>query len=116
MLALRQEALQFVNNVPDNLLSDLVEYLKNFKLPNHNTEIKTGVKNILTTEEMINSLKSDPNVDPNKAAAFEAIAEWQKQNKGKILTRHPITPSIEEIERNYKARSGKLRAFCLIMD
>ena len=81
MLALRQEALQFVNNVPDNLLSDLVEHLKNFKLPNTNTEVKTGVKNILTTEEMINSLKSDPNVDPNKAAAFEAIAEWQKQNK-----------------------------------
>lgn len=39
--------------------------------------------------------------------------QWQSENKGRILTRHPLTPSVEEIERNYKARSGKLRAFCL---
>ena len=42
-----------------------------------------------------------------------AFREWQKNNLGKILTRHPITPSTEEIERNYKSRSGKLRAFSL---
>lgn len=42
-----------------------------------------------------------------------AFREWQKEGKGTILTRHPITPSEEEIQRNYKARSAKLRAFCM---
>ena len=37
----------------------------------------------------------------------------QANNLGKILTRHPLTPSENEIEKNYKARSAKLRAFCL---
>ena len=37
----------------------------------------------------------------------------QAQDLGKILTRHPLTPSENEIEKNYKARSAKLRAFCL---
>ena len=39
--------------------------------------------------------------------------EWQSDNLGKILTRHPLTPTDEEIAENYKARSAKLRAFCL---
>ena len=42
--------------------------------------------------------------------------EWQKDSLGKILTRHPLIPSEEEILRNYKARSAKLRAFCLNVD
>ncbi len=42
--------------------------------------------------------------------------EWQNENLGKILTKHPLTPSDNEIERNYKSRSAKLRAFCLIQD
>ena len=42
-----------------------------------------------------------------------AFRDWQKEGKGKILTRHPLTPSHEETERNYKARSAKLRAFLL---
>ena len=37
----------------------------------------------------------------------------QANNLGKILTRHPLTPSETEVEKNYKARSAKLRAFCL---
>lgn len=37
----------------------------------------------------------------------------QANNLGKILTRHPLTPSEAEVEKNYKARSAKLRAFCL---
>ena len=37
----------------------------------------------------------------------------QANDLGKILTRHPLTPSENEIEKNYKARSAKLRAFCL---
>lgn len=42
-----------------------------------------------------------------------SFKNWQNDGKGKILTRHPITPSQEETERNYKARSAKLRAFSL---
>lgn len=39
--------------------------------------------------------------------------EWQIEERGKILTRHPLVPSEEEVAKNYKARSAKLRAFCL---
>ncbi len=42
--------------------------------------------------------------------------QWQADKKGKILTRHPIVPSEQETANNYKARSGKLRAFCLKID
>ena len=40
--------------------------------------------------------------------------EWQNENKGKILTRHPLTPTEFEISQNYRARSAKLRAFFII--
>ncbi|MDR3331156.1 MAG: 16S rRNA (cytosine(1402)-N(4))-methyltransferase RsmH [Synergistaceae bacterium] len=36
---------------------------------------------------------------------------WVKEEKGKILTRHPIVPDEDEIQRNRKSRSAKLRAF-----
>lgn len=42
--------------------------------------------------------------------------QWQADGKGRIITRHPLTPSDEETADNYKARSAKLRAFCLIHD
>ncbi|MBQ6972364.1 MAG: 16S rRNA (cytosine(1402)-N(4))-methyltransferase RsmH [Synergistaceae bacterium] len=45
-----------------------------------------------------------------------AFRRWQNEGRGKILTRHPLTPSQEETERNYKARSAKLRAFSLTVD
>ncbi|MBR5913107.1 MAG: hypothetical protein IKZ58_01910 [Selenomonadaceae bacterium] len=62
MLALRQEALQIVNDIPDNLLAAFVQYLKNFK-PDKKISI------------------DDLNVDPKKAAAMKAIAEWQERNR-----------------------------------
>ena len=34
-----------------------------------------------------------------------------KKSKGRVLTRKPILPSEEELERNPRARSAKLRAF-----
>ena len=37
--------------------------------------------------------------------------ESQKQNKGEILTKKPLTPSKEEVINNPKASSAKLRAF-----
>ena len=37
---------------------------------------------------------------------------WAKEEKwGDILTKHPVLPDPEEIERNHKARSAKLRVF-----
>ena len=42
--------------------------------------------------------------------------DWHNEGRGRILTRHPLTPSQEEIERNYKARSAKLRAILLTVD
>lgn len=37
--------------------------------------------------------------------------EWKRAGRGEILTKHPLTPSEEEVEVNFKARSAKLRAF-----
>ena len=36
---------------------------------------------------------------------------WKEQGRGAVLTRHPVQPREEEMERNHKARSAKLRAF-----
>ncbi|MDR1649129.1 MAG: 16S rRNA (cytosine(1402)-N(4))-methyltransferase RsmH [Synergistaceae bacterium] len=37
---------------------------------------------------------------------------WEREEKeGVVLTRHPLLPPAEEIEKNFKARSAKLRAF-----
>ncbi|MBQ6773417.1 MAG: 16S rRNA (cytosine(1402)-N(4))-methyltransferase RsmH [Synergistaceae bacterium] len=43
-----------------------------------------------------------------------SFRQWQNDNKGRILTKHPLTPSDSEIGNNYKARSAKLRAFLTI--
>jgi len=41
-----------------------------------------------------------------------AFREWEKEKKwGIVLTRRPVLPDTEEIEKNHKARSAKLRAF-----
>ncbi|GAB1487050.1 hypothetical protein MASR2M79_21020 [Aminivibrio sp.] len=37
--------------------------------------------------------------------------DWQKEDFGKVLTRRPLLPAEEEVEKNYKARSAKLRVF-----
>ena len=42
-----------------------------------------------------------------------AFREWQNEELGKVLTRHPLIPSQDEVSKNYKARSAKLRAFCI---
>ena len=94
MLSLRQEALQFVNNVPDNLLSALVEHLNNFKLPSTNTDIetktKTVSKNTFTDEEIRNlAYATNIEVDPKKEKAFKELEEWRIQN------RHLLDPNTD---------------------
>ena len=42
-----------------------------------------------------------------------SFRQWQADGAGKIITRHPLVPSEEETAENYKARSAKLRAFCM---
>ena len=44
----------------------------------------------------------------------KTFRQWQTDGHGKILTRHPLTPTEKEIEENYKSRSAKLRAFSII--
>ena len=39
--------------------------------------------------------------------------KWKTDGRGELITRHPLVPSEDETENNYKARSAKLRAFCL---
>ena len=34
-----------------------------------------------------------------------------KKSKGKVITRKPILPSVEELEENKRAKSAKLRVF-----
>lgn len=77
------------------------------------------------TDELESLLKSIPEVNDSALVVFVsyhsledrmikyAFRKWQNEGRGKILTRHPLTPSQDETERNYKARSAKLRAFSL---
>lgn len=39
------------------------------------------------------------------------FVEWRRDGLGDILTKHPLVPSDDEVEGNFKARSAKLRAF-----
>jgi len=36
---------------------------------------------------------------------------FSQKSLGKIITKKPITPSLEEINRNVRSRSAKLRVF-----
>ncbi|MBR1657580.1 MAG: 16S rRNA (cytosine(1402)-N(4))-methyltransferase RsmH [Synergistaceae bacterium] len=78
--------------------------------------------------ELESLLKSLPEVNRTALVIFvsyhsledrmvkHSFRQWQNEGFGKIITRHPITPSEDEISRNYKARSAKLRAFSLSMN
>ena len=80
MTALRQEALQMVNDMPENLLAALVETIQNFKIQNETpVENEAEKKYPFTREELQAVLDSD--VDPKKAAALKGIEEWQERNK-----------------------------------
>lgn len=64
-MTLRQEAIDIVNNIPDDLLAALVQNLKTFKYE------KIDSRNRGITAD---------GVDPKKAAALAAIKEWQQKN------------------------------------
>ena len=85
MLTLRQEAIKIVNEIPDDSLSEfvnIISVLKNrFVKKKEQKTSKNKSESIYTTEEIKTLLKTDPNIDPKKAAAFAAIEEWQKNNK-----------------------------------
>ena len=42
-----------------------------------------------------------------------AFMEWSKRGDGNVLTRRPLLPGEDEIERNRSSRSAKLRAFVI---
>lgn len=44
------------------------------------------------------------------SAGFPGMCLW-KETKGKVVTRKPILPSEEELERNTRSKSAKLRVF-----
>ena len=46
----------------------------------------------------------------------ETLLMWQHESLGKAIFKGPLTPSAEEIKRNRRARSAKLRAFQLTSD
>lgn len=67
MTALREEALQIVNEMPDYLLQALVDNLQSFKKRQFN---------------MIDNEKvAKGELDPKKAAAFAALEEWRVRNR-----------------------------------
>ena len=49
----------------------------------------------------------------DKANGKGAAYNGENEELGRVLTRHPLIPSQDEVSKNYKARSAKLRAFCI---
>jgi len=45
------------------------------------------------------------------AIVKRTFKEWEAENIGHILTKKPITPSVQEVEENIRCRSAKLRVF-----
>jgi 16S rRNA (cytosine1402-N4)-methyltransferase len=94
-------------------VNDELEILKSF-LQNSLKVLKKGGRLVVITyhsledrivkeffkEESLISLT--PKQDP--------LGIFNKEAKLKIITRKPMTPSAYEVERNYRARSAKLRA------
>lgn len=132
----RQIATAIKRNIPITTTAQLVNLIRNTlpqpvqrKMGTHPARrifqaLRIFVNN--ETGELESLLKSLPAITASRNALIifvsyhsledrlikYAFREWQKNGVGKILTRHPLTPSDEEIERNNKARSSKLRAFC----
>ena len=84
MLALRSEAIQLVNELPENLLVEVVQNLRDLKNKIANkTELakKNVVEQTFSEEEFQNFLNSGSGIDPKKAIAFAKLEMWRKNNK-----------------------------------
>ena len=84
MLTLRQEAMQIVNDIPDDLLAEFVKHLNNFKFRvieknKHPKEIASSHR--FSEEEFQKFLHSGSGINPKKAAAFAALEKWKEENK-----------------------------------
>lgn len=104
MLTLRQQALQIVNEVPENLLSDFVTYLYNFRLKfaEKIEPTKTLVAgHTFTEEDWQNFLNSDSGIDPQKAAAFSRLEDWRKQNANFLISIDPKKEIAAALEEKY---------------
>lgn len=97
MTALRQEAFQILNNVPENVLAEIVSYLRNFQTETSvQAEPEPKKKYPFTKEELQAILDSD--VDPKKAAALKGIEEWQERNREFLNSEIDDDKKFEEAE------------------
>ncbi len=74
-MTLRQEALQIINEIPENSLSEFVQNLR---------EIKSKL------EKNFSGKKSE--VDPSRAAAFAKLTEWRDRNKDRLNSDFEVDP------------------------
>ncbi len=83
MLALRQEALQLVNELPESLLAEVVQNLRDLKnkFADKNKIVKKKSAADYTFEEKIAFLNEHLEDDPKKAAAFARLEEWRQKNR-----------------------------------
>ena len=87
MLALRQEAIELLNELPENLLAEVVKNLRDLKnkIKNFTTEKTNSQKKFIeghsfTEEDWQKFLNSGSGTDPKKAAAFSRLEELRKNN------------------------------------
>lgn len=84
MTALRQEAMQMINDMPENLMAALVETIKNFKIQN-----ETPVQDA-----------PDSEFETRKAVAFARLEALRKENSDNLNseTRKPRKITEEEFQ------------------
>ncbi|MBQ7515538.1 MAG: hypothetical protein IJS96_04590 [Schwartzia sp.] len=86
MTALRQEALQLVNAIPEPGLEPLVQYIRNYQkqyLDEQTEPIRSQITGF-TDDELKEFVYGDGMIDPKKEAAFMALEAWRKRNKANI--------------------------------
>lgn len=85
MSTLRQEALQIVNDVPEEFLGTLVNNLRKFKRKYVDSvdyaNIRAKAATPISEEEFQKFLSSAGGINPKKAAAFAALEEWRERNR-----------------------------------
>ena len=83
MLALRQEAIELLNELPENLLAEVVQNLRDLKnkfAEKTNSQKKFVEGHSFTEKEWQKFLNSGSGTDPKKAAAFSRLEKLRKNN------------------------------------